>query len=207
MPKNSNDKIKKRYDRISVIYESMDKMMKDKWRKELLKDVSGNVLEVGIGTGVNLSFYPEGIQLTGIDFSPGMLKKARKKLDLLNLPYHVELIEMDIQQMDFPDNTFDYIVATCVFCSVPDPVKGLKELARVCKPDGQIIMLEHMRSDNKIVGKMMDLVNPIPLNVWGANINRKTLENINKAGLTIEQSDELLYTIVRKLKITPAKNH
>ncbi|MCC5894040.1 MAG: class I SAM-dependent methyltransferase [Alkalibacterium sp.] len=205
MTKNTNEKIRHRYNRISPVYEAMDKMMKDKWRRELLENVHGQVLEVGIGTGVNLAFYPEGIHLTGIDFSPGMLNKARKKVETLQLPYQVDLIEMDIQEMDFPDHSFDYVVATCVFCSVPDPIKGLRELGRVCKPDGKIIMLEHMRSDNKVAGKLMDIINPLPVTLWGANINRKTLDNINEAGLTVEQSDDLVYTIVKKLKVTPWK--
>lgn len=74
--------------------------MKDKWRKNLLKDVKGTVLGVGIGIGKNLSFYPEGIQLTGVDFSPKMLEKADEKVKSLDLPFPVTLKKMDIQQMD-----------------------------------------------------------------------------------------------------------
>ncbi|MCC5890571.1 MAG: class I SAM-dependent methyltransferase [Alkalibacterium sp.] len=200
---HSNDTIKKRYNRVSGLYDSMDRMMKDKWRKDLLNDVSGKVLEVGIGTGKNLHFYSEGVDLTGVDFSPGMMKKAEEKVEKSNLPYPVTLREMDIQQMDFPNNSFDYVVSTCVFCSVPDPVKGLKELKRVCKPDGEIIMLEHMRSDNRVAGKIMDVLNPIPVSIWGANINRDTLENIRKAGLVLKEKEDLVGTVVRKLKLTP----
>ena len=135
-----------------------------------------------------------------------MLRKARERIDKLNLSFPVSLKEMDTQQLDFPDDSFDYVVSTCVFCSVPDPVKGLKELKRVCKPDGKIIMLEHMRSENELLGKVMDLANPVPVSIWGANINRKTLENIEKAGLTIEENEELFHTIVRRLKLSPGKN-
>lgn len=202
---HSNETIKKRYDRVSGLYDAMDRMMKDKWREDLLKDVKGKVLEVGIGTGKNLSFYHEGIELTGVDFSPKMLKKAQEKISNPALSFPVTLKEMDIQELDFPDNTFDYVVSTCVFCSVPDPIKGLKELKRVCKPDGEIIMLEHMRSDNKIAGKVMDLLNPIPVTVWGANINRDTLANITEAGMTIEEKEDLAGSIVRKMKVTPNK--
>lgn len=200
-----NDKIKNRYNRVSHVYDSMDKMMKEDWRKDLLKNVKGDVLEVGIGTGANLPYYPEGIHLTGIDFSPGMLEKARKKLADHPGPYDIDLYEMDIQALAFPDDSFDYVIATCVFCSVPDPVKGLRELGRVCKPDGEILMLEHMRSDNELVGKAMELINPVPVNIWGANIDRRTLDNINKAGLTIVEDEKLFTSIVRKLKVKP--NH
>lgn len=203
MDKKLTEKIKKRYNRISGIYDSMDKMIKESWRKDLLSNVSGNVLEVGIGTGANLPFYPDDIHLTAIDFSSGMLKQARKKANALTLPYEITSKEMDVQKMNFPDNTFDFVVATCVYCSVPDPVRGLKEMARVCKPGGKILLLEHMRSDNEVIGKMMDLVNPITVNMWGANINRKTLENIKLAGLEIEEKEDLFSSIVRKLVVKP----
>ncbi|MGM7682982.1 class I SAM-dependent methyltransferase [Cytobacillus sp. Hm23] len=205
MDQKLTEKIKKRYNRVSRIFDSMDRMIKESWRKDLLKNVKGNVLEVGVGTGANFLFYPDDIHLTGIDFSPGMLKHARNKVNTLSLPYQVTLNEMDAQQMDFPDNTFNYVIATCVYCSVPDPVKGLKEMGRVCKKDGKIIMLEHMRSENEIVGKMMDILNPITVNTWGANVNRKTLDNINSAGLLIEEKDDLFYSIIRKLIVAPIK--
>ncbi|MFZ3578338.1 class I SAM-dependent methyltransferase [Virgibacillus sp. DJP39] len=205
MDKMVTEKIKKRYNRVSGIYDLMDKMIKESWRKDALKNVKGDVLEVGVGTGGNLPFYPNDIHLTGVDFSSGMLKHARKKVKIQPFPYQINLIEMDAQQMDFPDNTFDYVVATCVYCSVPDPVKGLKEMGRVCKPDGKIILLEHMRSKNEVVGKMMDLLNPITVRMSGANINRKTLDNINQAGLLIEQKEDIFYSIVRKLVVKPTK--
>ena len=93
---------------------------------------------------------------------------------------------MDAQQMMFQDNTFDTVVTSCVFCSVPDPIKGLQEIRRVCKPEGKIVMLEHMRSNHLVLGKLMDYINFIPLHFWGANINRKTLENLTSAGFKTE---------------------
>lgn len=134
-----------------------------------------------------------------------MLKRARKKVNTQVFPYPIDFIEMDTQEMSFPDNMFDYVVASCVYCSVPDPVKGLKEMGRVCKPEGKILLLEHMRSDNVAAGKVMDLLNPIAVNTWGANINRKILDNINKAGLIIEQKEELFASIIRKLDVRPNK--
>src|SRR5690625_1072054 len=109
--------------------------------------------------------------------------------------------------MDFPDNTFDNVVSTCVFCSVPDPVKGLKEIRRVVKPEGKIVMLEHMRSENIVAGKMLDLINPLTVRIVGANVNRKTIENIEKAGLKIEQQSNLKTSIMRKLILSPVLLH
>lgn len=197
-----NRTIQKRYDRVSGIYSIMDRMIKDPWRQELLSSVHGKVLEVGVGTGANLPFYPAGAEVTGIDFSKGMLNQARKKLYQLHAENHIRLIEMDAQDLQFSDQIFDFIVSTCVFCSVPDPIKGLRELGRVCKPDGKILMLEHMRSENKVAGVIMDLLNPLTVRLWGANINRRTLDNIRCAGLTIEENEPIYGTILKKLIVS-----
>ncbi|XRG86865.1 class I SAM-dependent methyltransferase [Neobacillus sp. SAB-20_R2A] len=203
MGKSVNEIIKNRYNRVSRIYDMMDRMIKEHWRQELLSTISGDVLEVGIGTGGNLVYYPNSINsLTGIDFSQGMLKYAKEKSVKMKCNFPVELVEGDIQELPFPDNTFDAIVATCVFCSVPDPVKGLQELKRVCKQDGCINMIEHMKSDNKWAGFAMDLLNPLTVRLWGANINRETIKNIKLAGLNIETNESLMGSIVRKLVLT-----
>ena len=185
---NNNEKIKNKYNRVSKVYDlmegPMESMSMGKWRSLLIEKIEGGkVLEVGVGTGKNLQHYPENLEITGIDFSENLLEKAKNKnKDNKN----IKLIEMDAQDMQFNDNTFDTVVTSCVFCSVPDPVEGLKEIRRVCKAGGKIIMLEHMRSNNEVVGKIMDAVNFIPLNIWGANINRRTIENLKKAGFKEE---------------------
>ncbi len=181
---NKSEKIKNKYNRISKIYDLLEKPMESmamgEWREKLIEKIEGEkVLEIGIGTGKNLIYYPENLNIIGIDFSRNMLKKAKDKIkDKKN----INLIEMDAQNMKFADNSFDTVVTTCVFCSVPDPVEGLKEIRRVCKNNGKVIMIEHMRSNNRIVGKFMDIINFIPLSIWGANINRETMKNLIKAG-------------------------
>lgn len=200
-----DEKVKNRYNRISGIYEIMDQMIKEKWRTDLLSRVSGKVLEVGIGTGANLFYYPGNIySLTGVDFSKGMLKHAKEKVSNEKFPFPIELVEADIQDLPFEDCTFDSIVSTCVFCSVPDPIKGLKEIRRVCKPTGKIYMLEHMRSENKLMGFAMDLMNPLTVRLWGANINRDTLRNIEISELIIESNLPLMGSIFRELTVTPS---
>ncbi|RTR28145.1 class I SAM-dependent methyltransferase [Robertmurraya yapensis] len=203
---NTSEEIKKRYNRISGIYEMMDRMIKEKWRVDLLSQVSGKVLEVGIGTGVNLQYYPNQItSLTGIDFSRGMLEHAKDKVISGDFEFPIELREADIQDLPFPDNSFDSIVSTCVFCSVPDPIKGLMEIRRVCKPTGQIYMLEHMRSDKELIGLVMDVLNPLTVKLWGANINRDTIGNIERADLKIDKHILLMSSIFRELTLSPDK--
>lgn len=147
------------------------------------------VLEVGVGTGKNMPFWPSGVELTAIDLTPGMLERARQRAAELKLS--VDLRLGDVQALEFPDASFDTAVATCVFCSVPDPVLGLRELKRVVKPGGQIILLEHMRSPRAVIGAIMDVLNPLVVRMMGANINRRTVENIQQAGWSIEQAEDL----------------
>lgn len=196
---SSTEKSIKRYNRIAKYFDSMEKPMGtsgfDQWRKELVQQATGKTLEVGVGTGKNLQYYSKDVDLTAIDFSKNMLDKARAKYndDLLKLNF----LEMDVQNMDFDDNSFDTVVTSCVFCSVPDPVKGLQEIKRVMKPGGQFIMLEHVRSSNRVLGLFMDLFNFIPLNIVGNNINRRTAENLKKAGFTNTKETNLWMDIVK----------
>lgn len=174
-------------------------MVKSKWRERLLNHVSGDVLEVGVGTGANLSYYPKEVNLTAIDFSPKMLSYGKEHAARLKKP--VTFYEMDAEKMTFSDNSFDYVVTTCVFCSVPDPVRGLKEIHRVLKPEGKLLMLEHMRSENRLLGLLMDIVNPVVVKILGANINRRTLENLEQAGFNIAYEKRLMGSIMRELHV------
>ena len=202
------NKIKKRYNRIAGLYDMMEVPMEgmfSKWRKQMLKDASGKTLEVGIGTGKNIPYYPENVDLIGIDFSEKMISKAKEKITGSK---NIQLLEMDAQQMQFDDNAFDTVVTSCVFCSVPDPVLGLKEIRRVSKDGGKILMLEHVRSNKKVVGPLMDAFNFIPLHMYGANINRNTYQNLLKAGFQPEtiEIERLWYDIVKLIRINNMKD-
>lgn len=193
--------IRQRYNRTAKFYDLMDKMIPESIRRAAIGQATGNVLEVGVGTGKNLPFYREGCIVTGIDFSPGMLAKARQKVQKVKVP--VTLLEMDAQHMSFPDNSFDTVVATCVFCSVPHPIQGLQEVRRVCKPSGAIVLLEHVRSENPLLGWVMDLFNPISLYLIGSNINRRTVENVRAAGISVHQVDNVGGNMVKLIVAGP----
>ena len=160
------------------------------WRQRLWSQVRGqNLLDAGVGTGKNMIFYPKGLNVTGVDLTPGMLKRARKRA--ANLKIDVDLQLGDVQALEFPDNYFDTVVATFVFCSVPDPVLGLREIHRIVKPNGQVLLLEHVRSCNAVLGKLMNLANSIVVRMTGANINRDTVENVRRSGLVIDHVENL----------------
>ncbi len=193
-----------RYQRIARFYDLMEAMPERRfapWRQRLWSLVRGpRVLEVGVGTGKNMAYYPPGTRVTGVDLTPGMLDQARKRAAALGLD--VELRLGDVQSLEFEDDSFDSAVATFVFCSVPDPILGLKELQRVVRPGGQIILLDHVRSERPLLGWLMDVLNPLVVRITGANINRRTVENVRKAGLEIENVEDLGMGDIIKLTIT-----
>jgi ubiquinone/menaquinone biosynthesis C-methylase UbiE len=205
MDKNT-EKIKRRYNRIAKVFDLTEVMMErgqmKLWRAALWKEAKGKILEVGVGTGKNIRYYPQDADITAIDFSERMLEKARVKAEKAGK--NVDLKLMDVQQLDFPEDTFDTVITTCVFCSVPDPIKGLQEIRRVCKKDGQIIMLEHVRSKRLMIGVIMDILNPLVVRIVGANINRDTIENLKHAGLKIEVEKDLMADIVKHIQCTNA---
>ena len=183
-----------RYQRISPIYDRIEWLMERRfrpWREKLWQNVRGpQVLEIGVGTGKNIEFWPAGCQLTAIDLTPGMLDRARQRAKSLGRKSDA-LVLGDAQHLELPSATFDTVIATFVFCSVPDPIQGLREIGRVVKPNGQILLLEHVRIDRPIVGTLMDILAPIVVRLNGANINRRTLQNVHHAGLQIERIEDL----------------
>ena len=197
-----------RYQRISQVYDGMEILPERRyisWRERLWSQVKGpEVLEVGVGTGKNIAFYPAGVRVTGVDLTPGMLDRAHKRAAILNR--EVTLLLGDAQNLDFPDASFDSFIANFVFCSVSDPVRGLRELGRVVKPDGQIFLMEHVRSDKPVVGALMDILNPALVRVTGANINRRTVENVRRSGLLIERVEDLGLGDIFKLIVARKKD-
>jgi len=207
MAKETNKiRTRNRYDRLAPVYDLFEAVMESwrfaRWRARLTESIRGpRALEAGVGTGKNIEFYPQGVDITGIDFSPRMLQRARKRAKKMGA--RVDLMEMDVQQLRFPDHSFDTVFATFVFCSVPDPVQGLMELRRVCKPDGRLLLIEHMRPENPFLAGLFDFLAPVVVRITGANINRKTLENIRRAGWRIETEEHLSGDIVRRIVARP----
>lgn len=197
--KQATDVIRRRYDRIAPIYDLMEYGMEffmRRFRKLLWEEVHGNhILEIGVGTGKNIPYYPCGELVTAIDLSPKMLAKAEKRLK--KLERGVVLREADVQALPFPDNTFDVAVTSCVFCSVPIPVLGLREVKRVLKPGGKLFMLEHVLSEKKGLRQFMNLVDPALHLLWGAHINRETVKNVESAGVIVRNVRNLFFDIVK----------
>jgi len=141
-------------------------------------------LEVGIGTGLNLPLYPPTVRLTGIDLSQEMLDKAVERVQTLAMP-NVTLKVMDAMAMDFADDEFDKALATYTISAVPDPVAVLREMRRVVKPGGIIVILNHFRSERRLTGRLEDFVAPVCTRLgWKSNLSMTPL--LKQVGLTPE---------------------
>lgn len=199
---------RRRWDRKARLYAlltaSMERMVGlARGRAWVLERVpKGRVLEVGAGTGKNLPLYPEGSVMIATDLSQGMLARALQKAR--QRPGRVRFVITDAEDLAFKDGVFDAVVATCVFCSVPDPVRGFGELRRVLKPGGRVILLEHMRPGG-LLGKVFDLLDPIVSHLVGPHVNRRTLDNIRKAGLVPAEERNVFSDWVKVIMARPAQ--
>ena len=122
------------------------------------------VLEVGVGTGINLSLYPRDCTVTGIDFSSSMLEKARERAARKELR-SVRLLQMDAADLKFADDSFDIVYAPYLISVVPDPVKVAREMRRVCRPGGRIIFLNHFLSPNPVLSRVERLISPFTIHI------------------------------------------
>ena len=164
------------------------------YKRTLFAKSRGKVMLVAAGTGLDFALFPSDLDIVAIDFSPVMVERAKLKA----AHYHgsLEVMEADVENLEFPDESFDTMVTSCTFCSVPDPVRGLKEIHRVLKEDGQMLMFEHVRPGNFLLGAMMDVMTPI-VRKAGPELNRPTAANIRRAGFRITREFNIYLDMVK----------
>ena len=202
---------RRRYDRIAPIYDAVEWAMERRvrhWRENLWARLpAGLTLEAGVGTGRNLPYYPAGRDVVGLDISPRMLERARRKPGRSGSRVVLEL--GDVQRLPHADGTFDAAVATFLFCSVPDPELGLRELRRVLKPGGRLLLLEHVLSERHFVRPLMRALDPIPFHLWGAHIDRETVARVRAAGFVDLDVHDLFLDVVKRIEArnTPEGSH
>jgi ubiquinone/menaquinone biosynthesis C-methylase UbiE len=186
----SNTKfIQEKYDKQAKSYDKRQFMMEFliKKKRNIFRFLKGTILEVGVGTGNNLPHYRSSVSLTALDFSAQMLKQSRFKIKKFKL-YHIKkLIRGDIQHLSkyFKENSFDFITSTFVFCSVPDPIKGLQEIKRILRPNGRLVQIDHGLSNIKIINYFLKFFDPLTVKLFGFHISRDILNNLKKAGFKI----------------------
>lgn len=184
---NTTASVARVYDRVARFYDlmeaPMDWMGGTERRRRVLSRAVGDVLEIGVGTGINFEHYPPDVRLHGIDISEQMLQRARRRAERVG--QSVTLERADVEALPYVDSSFDTVTATCVFCSVGDPVRGLEEVRRVVRPQGRVLLMEHVRPENPLLGRLSDLLTPVTRRVIGPEINRRTEENVQSAGFEI----------------------
>ncbi len=163
---------------------SQEKKFLGATRAEMLKDVTGEVLEIGAGTGANFQYYQAGAHVTAIEPDPYMLERAKPRAS--ESPAEIDLQQVAAEELPFPDASFDFVIDTLVLCSVRDPRKVLSEIKRVLKPGGELRLYEHVRYKNPIGALSQDIISP----AWqwfgaGCHPNRDTERHLREAGFQL----------------------
>ena len=156
-------------------------------RRALLDRVKGRVLEIGGGTGANLPFYGGGIEeLVITEPEEPMARRLERKLG--DYPLATRVVRARAEELPFEDESFDFVVSTLVLCTVDDPARALREIHRLLKPNGQLLFVEHVRSDQPRLARWQDRLHGLQVRVGhGCHCNRRTLESIKGAGFSIAE--------------------
>lgn len=178
------------------------------YRDRLARLLDGDVLEIGTGTGATLRTLQRGSfpidSYTGIDLSTGMLAEAEKYV--AGSPFPVTLKQMNAESLSaFPDAAFDTVTASLVLCTVPDATSALREMARVVKPEGKIVLIEHVLAPNPVIGAGMRMLAPLQRRHMACNIDRRTDRLVREMGFRVEQDESRLLGIVHLLVMRPPR--
>ncbi|RYE55430.1 MAG: class I SAM-dependent methyltransferase [Rhizobiaceae bacterium] len=156
---------------------------------------------LALGTGLDIPSFPKRKDITAIDISPKMIEQARDRVAAYEGTLHAEV--MDVHDMPYAAGSFDQIYTSCTFCSVPDPVKGLKALHRVLKPGGRLFMFEHTGSRHYPFRQMMDFMTLLTAKI-GPDMNRNTVDNVRAAGFEITEVNNIFLDVVKTIKAVKA---
>jgi ubiquinone/menaquinone biosynthesis C-methylase UbiE len=198
-----------RYERIAPFYDLLDLPFEysryRKIRPLLFQGLAGRVLDAGVGTGRNIQFYPPEAEVVGVDVSPAMLARAKRRR--LSLGVEVELRQMDVTHLEFEDQSFDAAVATFLFCVLPDDlqVAALREIGRVVKSGGTIRLLEYVRPRGAMRSGVARLWEPWIAWAYGAGFDRRTEERVPEAGLEVVGSSFVVDDLIKLISIRATK--
>lgn len=182
------------YDRVIAVAE---RLLFAGGREWACRQASGRVLEIGVGTGRNLPCYPADVDLTGIELSPAMLTRARARAEQLGRP--VDLRVGDAQRLPFADASFDTVLATLTLCSIPDDVTAVAEMARVLRPGGRLVLLDHVASPSPAVRRTQRLLEPLFLRLAEDHLLREPDLAVRRAGLVVEEATRSRLGLVLRL--------
>lgn len=192
------------YDDMAGQYERWDwanRLSSGPLRKRAFGDARGRVLDVACGAGTNFRYLPPTAQLVGVDVSAEMVEAARAELGQLRRGGTV--YRMDAEDLGFPDDSFDTVISALSTCTFPDPVAALSEMARVCRPDGRVLLLEHGRSDVEFVGRFQDWRADTHYERHGCRWTQDPLAHFEETALTVVESEAFFLGMVTVIEARP----
>jgi ubiquinone/menaquinone biosynthesis C-methylase UbiE len=176
-------------------------------RVALADTLRGDVLDVGVGTGTTMRLAAGNRNITsftGIDLSEGMLEQARRATPQPDVP--ITLRMMNAEQLNFPDASFDTVTTSLTLCTVPNPAQALHEMARVCRPDGRIVLLEHVRAPNRFIAWLQAKLTPLQVRALGCHFDRPTDRLVRDLGFTVEREETRFFGIFRLIVAQPPES-
>jgi len=192
------------FDKQATQYEKKRENPEQKrWRQHLLSHAKGEVLELAVGAGANFPFYPPEVKVIATDFSEAMLEKAKRAAKLHRIDGG--FICSDIEELNFSDQSFDTIVSTLSFCSYDNPLVVLNKINRWCKPNGQILLMEHGISSNLAVSAIQKALNPLLYRVYGCHHTRNILGLIRESGIRIDKVESYWFNMVHLIWARPQR--
>lgn len=201
MAANETQRVHGIYERYADRYDAemsqFERRMLEDGRRWACSQATGDVLEVAVGTGRNLAFYPDGVKLTGIELSEAMLGKAKERAR--ELGRDVTLRIGDAQALDFPDETFDTVVITLALCTIPDDGKALAEAKRVLRPGGRLILLEHVRSPRLPVRIVQRVLDPVLVRCKGDHLLREPQDWLRGLGFDVQACERRKWGIIERV--------
>ncbi|NHN61075.1 class I SAM-dependent methyltransferase [Halorussus sp. JP-T4] len=183
-------------------WRQLDRLFAGRYRRRQFEHANGRVLDIACGTGRNFQYLSPSVDLVGIDISTDMLAHAGDELDRLDLDGTV--CQMDAQALDFPDDSFDTVISSFSTCTFPDPIAALHEMERVCTPDGEILLLEHSRSDVAPLAWLQDWRAESHYEKNGCRLNHDPLATVEQAGLPVENASTEFLGLVTTIDATPS---
>jgi ubiquinone/menaquinone biosynthesis C-methylase UbiE len=202
----NREQIRAAYDNKAATYDRTagrsEHLMLGDFRRRFGAELTGSTLEIAIGSGLNLPYYTSAVtRAVGIDLSHEMLEQARSRAAEVGRP--IDLLQMDAQQLAFPDGRFDTVAISLSLCTVPDPAAALREMARVCRPDGTIVLLEHVLSPIWPVAVLERLFSPLQERVIGCHLDRQTIDLARTLGFRIDREERRLASVIRLVIARP----
>ncbi|HEV2066288.1 MAG TPA: methyltransferase domain-containing protein [Thermomicrobiales bacterium] len=203
------DRVAAIYDEIAPTWDARQGLvervlMGEAMRRALADALHGDVLEIGTGTGATFRHLEHATAIasvTGTDLSRGMLREARSAAAAIDVP--VSLIQMDAGSLAFEDGTFDTVTTSLMLCTVPDPARALREMVRVCRADGRIVLLEHVRARNRLIAFSQRVLTPLQMRMLGCHLDRSTDRLVRDLGFRVEQERTRFFGIFHLIIARP----